>query len=369
MIKQKPTGISWTDFTTNPVYAVRKDNGKRGWFCTKVSEGCRECYAERLNLVYGTGLDFSAQNEGLFDVVVDEKEIHKILNARMAAADPGRRPICFPLDMTDIGHHLVPDEVVLRLLGCFAARADVTWLVLTKRPERLARLFMRQEFRPEQKRLSQFATVELEPGHSFCFMTADIGSCRVPPNIILGTSPCDQKTADKLRPWMLDLTVMGWQTWVSYEPALGAVDWQGWEFIKYMVSGGESGPRARPSHPQWHRDTRDWCFRAGHDRQPNGVPYHFKQHGEWQPVCALYGDPERDHKENGRGELDAVSMSGEIVEDRQPPAGTWLMERVGKKAAGRLLDGVEHNGYPEQARITSPTTGTGTGQGDAQATD
>ena len=84
--------------------------------------------------------------------------------------------------------------------------------------------------------------------------------------------------------------------------------------IDWVVVGGESGPKARPMHPQWARSVRDQCAAAG-------VPFLFKQWGEWWPNCMLNEDGSRDES-------------------------TMWMDRVGKKAAGRLLDGVKHDGYP-----------------------
>jgi protein gp37 len=60
--------------------------------------------------------------------------------------------------------------------------------------------------------------------------------------------------------------------WVSYEPALGPVDWTGWEFVDQITSGGETGHGARPSYPNWHRAARDFCIEKG-------IKYFFKQHG------------------------------------------------------------------------------------------
>ena len=89
---------------------------------------------------------------------------------------------------------------------------------------------------------------------------------------------------------------------------MGKVDW--------IITGGESGPHARPSNPQWFRDLRDQCAAAG-------TPLLFKQWGEWVSVSEVEG-PGAHHKfEDGR-----------------------TVRRVGKARAGRLLDGREHNGFP-----------------------
>lgn len=91
------------------------------------------------------------------------------------------------------------------------------------------------------------------------------------PNVLLGVSVEDQDRADHHRDNLGPLARRdGWRTFVSYEPALGPVDWIGWEFLSWMISGGESGAGARPSHPDWHRDARDFCARAG-------IPFFFKR--------------------------------------------------------------------------------------------
>lgn len=130
----------------------------------------------------------------------------------------------------------------------------------------------------------------------------------------------------------------GWLTWVSYEPALGLVDWSGWEFIRWMVSGGESGSRARPSHPDWHRAARDFC--ALHC-----IPYNFKQRGAW----AEFYDRDRDDPDWQR--CPRCDQPGERYVNLAGGHGfhgdrVVAMRHVGKAAAGRLLDGVEHNGFP-----------------------
>lgn len=110
--------------------------------------------------------------------------------------------------------------------------------------------------------------------------------------------------------------------------------------LNWVIVGGESGPGARPMHPTWARDIRDQCAAAG-------VAFHFKQWGAWQDGSDFAPDAM------------VVTLDGRVVEpsreallaaDRvEPVRGQTMMRRVSKKAAGRLLDGVEHDGMPEVA--------------------
>lgn len=126
-------------------------------------------------------------------------------------------------------------------------------------------------------------------------------------NVTIGCSVMDQSDADAMREPMQKLAALGWKTHVWYEPAVGPVNWKGWEFLELVIAGGESGQDARPAKPEWFRTTRDWCLE-------NGVAFRFKQWGEYAPVAKY--------------------------------AGADVLARVGKKAAGNLLDGVSHDGVP-----------------------
>lgn len=171
------------------------------------------------------------------------------------------------------------------------------------------------------------------------------------PNVTIGCSVMNQAEADKYRDAMAQIAALGWNTHVWYEPAIGAVNWAGWEFLRGMISGGESGANSRPSHPQWHRDTRDWC--AAH-----GVPYHFKQWGDW---LAFDQRNLRDAAHWVRGEtaaafdaqvktlqVNGISFAGESEGWAVANKALMLMPcvRVGKRRAARLLDGVTHDGVP-----------------------
>jgi hypothetical protein len=123
----------------------------------------------------------------------------------------------------------------------------------------------------------------------------------------------------------------------SMEPLLGPIvaDWLG----DWVIAGGESGPKARPMHPDWARSLRDQC-------QAAGVPFFFKQWGEWAPST-----PDQ-AKGNPRAGWRTIKAYPHVAraDELYPEAGAAFVERVGKARAGRLLDGVEHNGMPEMRR-------------------
>lgn len=178
----------------------------------------------------------------------------------------------------------------------------------------------------------------------------------VPPHMAFvhvwfGVSVEDQARADERLAYAKQLDEAGYRVWVSYEPAIGPVNWTGWEFIAGMVSGGESGPQARPTHPDWHRNTRDWC--AEH-----GIPYDFKHWGEWRPTDNWYpGKPASetvvDWYENHSVSLPLREwINGAWVGDGGPSEETWpVMARIGKRAAGRELFDQIHDGF---TRVCAP---------------
>jgi len=107
------------------------------------------------------------------------------------------------------------------------------------------------------------------------------------------------------------------------------------EQIDWVIVGGESGPHARPMHPQWCRDIRDQCAAAG-------VPYFFKQWGEWEIDSGRPGAM----PENGSRNT-WIGKNGKTYNPSAPhDQDCWAMRRVGKRAAGRLLDGRTHDGMP-----------------------
>lgn len=299
------TGIEWTDATWNPI---------RG--CSRVSEGCRNCYAETVaGRFSGPGLPYEeliakgGQWNGNITLVP------KMLDQPLRWRRPRR---IFVNSMSDLFHENVPFHFIDEVFYKMRAAHWHTFQVLTKRPQRM-----------------------IEWADSSYNRHTDIlggwDGKNPLPNVWLGVSVEDQKTADERIPLLLQTPAA--VRWISAEPLLGPIDlWaagmklngkldrQSGErrFIDWVVVGGESGKNARPMHPDWARSLRDQCKTAG-------VPFLFKQWGEWLEGEMPAWPETADYKSvNGTGYYD----------------GDLWMDRIGKKKAGRLLDGVLHDEYP-----------------------
>lgn len=331
------TKIEWTDATWNPITG-----------CSVVSPGCTNCYAMKLA---GTRLKHHPTRAGL----TTESKAGPVWNGQVRfnkgmLLDPlkWRRPrMIFVCAHGDLFAENVPNEWIDQVFAVMALAPQHTFQVLTKRPERMRdyvdSLLTVSSRRASVARWAAWHWGKLDPDGVWDHVAQ---AYRSPlRNVWLGVSVEDQKRADERQLPMAALGVRGWLTWVSYEPALGPVDWEAngsWRFLQWMVSGGESGHAARPSHPDWHRAARDFC--AAHD-----IAFLFKQWGEYLPAI----DRERDDPDWRR------DYSHTYADDQ--PDMAWLnidggcgfhgarfhvMQRVGKRVAGRLLDGVEHNAFP-----------------------
>lgn len=220
------------------------------------------------------------------------------------------------------------------------ATPHLDWLLLTKRPENICKML--------HGSIPKLATAI---GHKAGTPEANIWYRR---NVWLGTSIATQEDAGKNIPALLKCRDLSPVLFVSAEPLLGPIDLRrvyignpqlnvnADEKIDWLITGGESGHGARAMHPDWARSLRDQC-------QAAGVAFHFKQWGEWRPITPLY-DGRDEAAEDGCGDLEMLDRRGHICSpdiDGQPTdPRTWLIERIGKKAAGRLLDGREWNEFP-----------------------
>jgi len=215
------------------------------------------------------------------------------------------------------------NDVRVRLFKLIDATPHLDWLLLTKRPENIRRFWFGDEYSSDPK---------------MAFPARK--------NVWIGTTVENQEQANKRIPELLRCHDLSPCLFLSCEPLLGPVELipritdEGFENhqginVDWVIAGGESGPNARPSHPDWYRSLRDQCEAAG-------VPFHFKQWGEWLP---LIGHRELMDLGPGTRKWRGIDTDGKKVKAGLGRDST--MVRVGKKKAGRLLDGVEHNGMPE----------------------
>lgn len=298
------TGIEWTDATWNPVTG-----------CTKVSAGCDHCYAETFAERFrGTEGHYF---ENGFDVQLRPDKLDLPLRWKR----PRR---IFVNSMSDLFHDQVPDHYIAGVFAVMARAPQHTFQVLTKRHGRMRSLLNE---------------------HDFAARVCGPDDVAWPlPNVWLGVSTEDQQWADIRIPALLDTPAA--VRFISAEPLLGPINlgfnecdhsrrnheevgcWRG---LDWVIVGGESGPGARPMHPDWVRSLRGQCADAG-------VPFLFKQWGEWGP--GNHRDPTLD------GQVSIPFRPG--CPDPYPLG--WV-RRIGKKAAGRELDGRTWDEYPEAVSV------------------
>lgn len=363
------TKIEWTDATVNAI------NG-----CTVLSPGCTNCYAMRLA---GTRLKDHPTRTGLTqpskagpvwtgDVRLNEEQMLQPLRWKR----PRR---IFWNAHGDMFHPAVPDEWIDRCFAIMALTPRHIHQVLTKRADRMHTYLTASETpvridRIQAKLYSQHNVMK-QDGLGVGRIKRVIANYPLP-NVWLGVSVEDQRRADERVPVLMETPAA--KRWLSCEPLLGPLDlgqlqeglpanaWLTWlDGLDWVVVGGESGPGARPMHNVWTETIRDQCAATN-------VPFFFKQWGDWAPVCAmsdidtdrLYHQP-RHVDASRRCKVDQLVMqaSGRIFPldewsrcsgenpatgDFAYLAGTGPMQfmRIGKRAAGRRLDGTQHDGMP-----------------------
>lgn len=374
------TGIEWTDATWNPL---------RG--CSRVSEGCRNCYAEKVAYRFsGEGQPYEglavlknghASWTGKVELVekhlldplkwrpvrVHQSGCTKALGPQAGCSCFGdgkhatRPRRIFVNSMSDLFHENVSWEWTNKIFAVMALSPRHTFQILTKRPE-----VMRQYIESigngakDDKWFLQGAADGL------------VDNCGVLedhpwplPNVWLGVSTENQEAADKRIPLLLQTPAC--VRFISAEPLLGPVDlsiiprpfefhqspygWDKWlaKKLHWVICGGESGTGARPMHPDWARTLRDQC-------NASQVPFFFKQRGEWSEVGG--GLPHRTHDVD-HSPLDmtvpidstncVLSVDGHrptAQGDMHPGVPYRWLSRIGKRAAGAILDGIEHRSFP-----------------------
>jgi protein gp37 len=278
----------------------------------KASElgGCLNCYAARLNARNLPNLKSPTTGQS-FARILDSgprwtgriELIPSTLHLPLRWKEPRR---IFVNSQSDLFHEDLPFEDIDRLMAVMGMAQQHTFKALTKRPEMAVRYYA--------SRTGIVNDAILRGMH----------------RLWLGVSAEDQLTADLRIPPLLTLPAA--VRFLSYEPALGPVDIRpfleanrGQYRIDWVIAGGESGPSARPAHPDWFRSMRD-------QGEAVGIPFFFKQHGAWIAT------------EPGRGRARFVNLAGEFVTEGDE--GAVRVTRVGKAAAGAVLDGKEHRDRP-----------------------
>jgi protein gp37 len=300
------TTIEWTDYTWNPMRGCSPDM-RCAPTCWAVQMANR--HEENPNTPHLRG--FAAEGKWTGKVALISSELDRPLH--------WRRPRRIAVGLMGDWMRLSDDDRIVMLSQAALARQH-TYQFLTKLPSGLSRFMLQPDLRDDIE----------DEAHEYMDQHEELDEVLLEwpaLNWWLGVSILDQSDADKAREPMRRLAAAGWRTWVSHEPAWGGIDWKGWEFLAYMVSGGQTGPGAPPSHPEWFRADRDFCSRRG-------IPWGFKQWGEWAPLGI-------DEPQHGAGM--AIDRGYDIAGVSRSHA----MHRVGKKRAGRLLDGREHLEMPE----------------------
>lgn len=373
--------IEWTDATWQPITG-----------CSIVSPGCRECYAMKLA---GTRLRHHSSRAGL---TVDSKagpvwtgEVRFNAEWLMQPLQWKRPRRIFVCAHGDLFHEGVPDEWIDQVFAVMALARQHTFQVLTKRADRMKAYLSRAvdwdltlgaAFTASQSR-TVIAERARELDHRLGDLTWPL------PNVLLGVSAERQVEADERVPLLLETPAA--VRFVSAEPLLGPIDltalslkgvlspfdalshgatytpdaiingrktdrrfyhFSGNPTLDWVIAGGESGSNARPMHLDSARSLRDQCSAAG-------VPFFFKQWGEYLPVGQTLPNYGKIHggtavspgkmrlHYGGKPQQEPEHAFAEFGVKFASTADGRLTFRVGKATAGRLLDGVEHDGMPE----------------------
>lgn len=355
------TKIEWTDATWNPVTG-----------CSPVSAGCRNCYAARMAKRLRGRAGYPADDP--FRVTLHPDKLDAPLHWRK----PRRVFVC---SMGDLFHDDVPFDFLDQIFAVMALTPQHTYQLLTKRPERMKAYLL--HIQPENEATGMPALDRYE--RVWSEMTRSLGGYNYSkpegwplPNVWEGITAENQETADERIPVLLQTPAA--VRFVSVEPMLGPVDVSPYlegsclprehdyddspvgyvpcavcdgfmplhesehrPGLDWVIVGGETGPGARPMHPDWVRKVRDDC-------QAAGVPFFFKGWGAWA-TCPPDNAGNRRMVllgQDGRTYGEGQGREGWADPDA-PPGAKWLA-RLGPKLTGRQLDGREHNEYPKETK-------------------
>lgn len=216
--------IEWTEQTWNPITG-----------CTKVSAGCKNCYAEVIAKRFWKDRNFT-------DIQLHEDRLKQPLHWK-------RPRMVFVNSMSDLFHEKVDYKNIAKIFEMMRLTPKHTYQILTKRPENALRFF------------------------KWWFVFDE--TSQVTDNIWLGISVENQQMADeRLAPFSQFPSKI---KFVSYEPALSEVNWSRYEFIDWIIAGGESGAMKRPNDIDWFRKTRDWA-------KENNIAFFMKQIDKVQEI-------------------------------------------------------------------------------------
>ena len=335
------SNIEWTGHTWNPIAG-----------CSLKSPGCTHCYAMIMarrieamgSLPHYTGLTKVVNGNAVWTGKIAMAPESVLLQPLQR-----KRPTTYFVNsMSDLFHENVPDEWIDHIFAVMALAPQHTFQVLTKRADR-----MRKYFKPHcQRRADGLGKAVLELGYKDPLECL----CWPLPNVWLGVSCEDQVRADERIPDLLNTPAA--IHFISAEPLLGPINLRAvtvrgiiegdfdidalgrtdFPILDWVIVGGESGPGARPTHPDWVRSMRDQCSAAD-------VPFFFKQWGTWAPQLGAIDL----HEFGETSRRQWVAWDGDHWDYWDRPA--WCddigepedcLVKVGKKVAGRLLDGVQH---------------------------
>ena len=304
------SSIEWTDATWNPVVG-----------CARVSPGCDHCYAAResagrlRNLPRYAGL--AERVDGVPEFTGEVRMVPEVLEQPLHWSRPRR---IFVNSMSDLFHPGIARGWLDQIFEVMEAASQHQFQILTKRPVEAFEYLWGHAHKPDVA----LAVEQFVPGRWYDRLA--------PEHIWLGTSIESDRYVFRTRSLVRTPAAV---RFLSLEPLLGPLPRLDLTDVDWVIVGGESGPRARPMHPAWVRDIRARCAL-------NGIPFLFKQWGEWCPA------PLNVTTEQAAAGVwmfpDGQLLPGTTLR----PFDAELMIRPGKRIAGRLLDGRHHDGYPRE---------------------
>ena len=352
------THINWTDATWQIVTG-----------CDVLSPGCTNCYAMRLA---GTRLKHHPSRKGLTDTTKTGPVWNGEVRFNEQWLDQPLRwqkpRMIFVAAHGDLFYEKVPLEWIIKVLAVGAHCPRHTLQILTKRAERMGDVLSDPE---TQGRIRDFLN-DQGPGMGLTDQQIVAACNRVSnqwplSNVWPGFSAEDQKHFDERWAHVKQLAWAGWLTWLSAEPLLGPIDATAALYshsreyhdkyghctckqrLRWMVAGGESAQNkpGRPMHPDWPRKLRDDCVAAG-------VPFNFKQWGDWAPGECVGAPVTRTEQTaswwNGRWDFGRLTPR---ESEEQHRADEPDLYRVGKHRAGNVLDGRQWLQFPAPAGIAA----------------